>query len=372
MTAPGDASAADASMYASGGRTRGSFTGALPGIGGAFRPGAGGTRGGPGGASGGGGAGTASSGMYSSSERRKSISHVGRMSSRAGREGSLSGPSSNAMGESASSIAITGPDAFIAYFASLPSGAPRKALLLDLLRECRPQDMAYLYQVVPRLHRDFLRLLHLHAWAPIHFEWNSKARAFKAHQSSASANSLEEQGRPADGAVVTPTQAAVNAILAYLPPKDYLAASAVPRTWHALVRTPAVWNILYARIGLASMTPHFFRPQATVRANALRLSKIESWVHGRFRYYWVGLTGSEEEAATEEAARDLLAPQAGPKDQAAAKAGHQEGASKHSTIVSDLGNGRSTSTITMPPPGVEALSMHAPDVAIVGESGHGC
>ncbi|KAJ3057402.1 hypothetical protein HK097_007581 [Rhizophlyctis rosea] len=115
----------------------------------------------------------------------------------------------------------------------------RQSFLLSILKQCDPQDMLYLNAVLPRLHRDFIRLL--------------------------------------------PTEP-VHRILSYVHPRDFCTATQISRPWQHALRDVRLWHRLYARIGLQALADANYVPEASMKVNARKIYCLENWAHGVLRY----------------------------------------------------------------------------------------
>ncbi|KAJ3312458.1 hypothetical protein HDV04_003058 [Boothiomyces sp. JEL0838] len=113
----------------------------------------------------------------------------------------------------------------------------RRKWLLAILYECDPTDMAYLNERIPRLHRDFIKLL------------SSKI---------------------------------VYRILEYVNPRDLASLSQVSRTWNSILTSKDLWFALYESIGLKSMAPVFYIEGGNARDNARRFYSYGNWANGKF------------------------------------------------------------------------------------------
>ena len=115
----------------------------------------------------------------------------------------------------------------------------RDEFLLSVLRLCYPADMQFLNKTIPRFHRDFVVLL-------------PKNVAYK--------------------------------ILCYVTPQDLVTCAQVSKKWFAAVSDGILWSRLYGLIGLQSMADVFFREKDSVKLNAKRLSNMDSWANGDFKF----------------------------------------------------------------------------------------
>ncbi|KAJ3272333.1 hypothetical protein HDV01_005767 [Terramyces sp. JEL0728] len=113
----------------------------------------------------------------------------------------------------------------------------RRKWLLSILYECDPTDMDYLNDRIPRLHRDFIKLL------------SSKI---------------------------------VYRILEFVNPKDLAILSQVSRTWNSILTSKDLWFALYESIGLKSMAPVFYIDGGNARDNARRFYSYGNWANGKF------------------------------------------------------------------------------------------
>ncbi|KAJ3059241.1 hypothetical protein HK102_010088, partial [Quaeritorhiza haematococci] len=126
----------------------------------------------------------------------------------------------------------------LSTFPTLPRHR-RHAFILALLHACDPSDMTFIFTTLPRLHRDFIRLL-----PPI----------------------------------------LTHRILAYIHPLEYPKLAGVSKSWSSVLGDQDLWFTLYRRIGLLSLVERFYLGDATVAVNARRLYSLKNWVHGNFRH----------------------------------------------------------------------------------------
>lgn len=133
-----------------------------------------------------------------------------------------------------------------------PRIAPQKrcSLLLAILKQCDPQDMRFLSAVMPRLHRDFLKLL------------------------------------PPD---------IIHRILFHIQPKDLITAAQVSKAWSRALKDQALWHKLYSRIGLAALSNTYYNAKCGFRSNARQLLIQQKWVNERlnaktFKAHLLGIT----------------------------------------------------------------------------------
>ncbi|KAJ3377945.1 hypothetical protein HDU92_007797 [Lobulomyces angularis] len=116
------------------------------------------------------------------------------------------------------------------------SSKSRKQFILALLSQMDPEDMDFLYNVLPRLHRDFIRLL------PSNI----------SHK-----------------------------ILTYIPPLDISVVTRV--SWRKVTRSSELWLMLFKNIGLHSMLSNYFKKDSPMKENVKRLHLLGNWVKGNFK-----------------------------------------------------------------------------------------
>lgn len=114
----------------------------------------------------------------------------------------------------------------------------RKAFLLSIMKQCSPSDMNHVYNILPRLHRDFIRLL------PPHI----------AHQ-----------------------------ICTLVHPRDICEMARCCKAWRTVMKSPELWLLLYKNIGLHSMLNVYFNADADIRYNVKKYHLLGNWVKGTFK-----------------------------------------------------------------------------------------
>jgi hypothetical protein len=115
--------------------------------------------------------------------------------------------------------------------------ADRHLFLLCLLGECDQRDMAYLNNVLPNLHRNFLALL--------------------------------------------PPKLAFN-ILVFLPPETLLDVSLVSKKWHKLLSTSDLWTDFYARLHIPLHENINFW-DGLITKNAVKYQLFINWTHKKYK-----------------------------------------------------------------------------------------
>jgi hypothetical protein len=113
----------------------------------------------------------------------------------------------------------------------------RQSLIIQLMKQCDPMDMAFLNKKIPKLHRDFIKL------CPSHI---------------------------------------VNRIMGYIHPKDFCNVVQVSTVWSKASTDVKLWQMLYARLGLKDMADTYYLPHQPMLVNAQRLYSLGNWEKGVF------------------------------------------------------------------------------------------
>ncbi|KNC97735.1 uncharacterized protein SPPG_06736 [Spizellomyces punctatus DAOM BR117] len=124
------------------------------------------------------------------------------------------------------------------FLQSFPQLSPphRHSILLALLKQCNPADMVFLAAVMPRLHRDFLRLL--------------------------------------------PREAS-HRIVFYIHPRDFCTVAQVSKAWRQVLKDRLLWQKLYTRIGLGTLATEYYQCHEAMKINAKRLHSLSNWTEGQ-------------------------------------------------------------------------------------------
>lgn len=135
---------------------------------------------------------------------------------------------------------------FITIFSTAYSHQTRQGLLFRILKQCDPFDMRYIGEILPTLHRDFLRCEFLI------FRLLPRKISFL--------------------------------ILSYVSPRDISVCTMVSKKWAKLTHAKDLWYFLYTCIGLNSMASVFHLPNSSALQNARRFESLGNWARGIFKY----------------------------------------------------------------------------------------
>jgi hypothetical protein len=100
----------------------------------------------------------------------------------------------------------------------------RRQFILSILRLSDPSDMNFIYERLPRMHRDFIRLL----------------PPGIAHQ-----------------------------IVTLVHPRDICEMATCCHAWRDVMKSPELWKLLYKNIGLNSMLNQYFNVESPIKVTTL-------------------------------------------------------------------------------------------------------